>query len=273
MIPPQRQQLTTAPATGVQGKVDLMPLMDLITFSVAPGTWHVQDGYGHDVPSKKPASGDAPADQQNAMVPFFLSISLIIKCPEDVHEDIAHFLRCLRRLQDINQRMKESNGLLGASNSPSEPESDGNKRTKVADMPDVDVLVSESKRVIGVAETTLFEIRLANYGTKAAKNLMIRADLSPNLEIVSVTGMQNDMAVATDQSKRMLKFSPVAQLEPGKVMIFGFHAKATGEKPKLATCKVIVAQDDLPHTIEDMAAVKVKSRPSAAIGSDDRSIR
>ena len=36
-------------ASGPQ--VDMMPLIQLITTSIAPGTWRVQDGYGHDVSS------------------------------------------------------------------------------------------------------------------------------------------------------------------------------------------------------------------------------
>ena len=37
-------------AKGDRPMVDLMPIIQLITTSIAPGTWHIQDGYGHDVP-------------------------------------------------------------------------------------------------------------------------------------------------------------------------------------------------------------------------------
>src|SRR5262249_42224953 len=160
-----------------------------------------------------------PADQKNAMVPFFLSISLIIKCSADEHDDIAHLLRCLRRLKDpwgdveeegrhvvlpkpnraadrntndqrtqaeadpqnrINQLAKKVNELALDPGSPIEPEVSANKRTKVADMPDVDVLVSERTRIIGVSGTTMFEIQLANFGAKPATNLVLTADLSSN---------------------------------------------------------------------------------------------
>jgi RNA polymerase sigma factor (sigma-70 family) len=310
LIKPSTQKQTgTTPAAGVQSKIDMMPLIDLIEFSVAPGKWQVQDGYGNVVPSKKSTRAVAPGDQRNSIVPFFLSISLIIKCPEDVHDDIAHLLRCLRRLQDgpwgdaeegrhvllpnpqrpadrgtanpgtqaetdrRNKLMKELNGVLNASGSPGEPEASGNKRTKVAAIPDVDVLVSESKRVIGVSETTLFEIRLANYGNKPATNLQLAANLSSNLEVVSVAGMQNDLNVLTDESKHALRFSQINKLEPGTVMVFGFHVKAVGETPKLATCEVVVTYDQLSGTIGDMAGVKVKTRVPAALESFDRNIR
>ena len=231
-----------------------MPLMDLIAFSVAPGTWQVQDGYGHLVPSKRSNHAAIPEDQQNIMVPFHVSLSLIIKCPEEVHDDIVHFLRCLRRLQDSRGDREE-------------------ERTNVASKPDVDILVSESKRVIGVSDTTQFEIRLRNYGNKSATNLQLSANLSSNLEVVSVAGMQNDVTVSTDQTKHMLKFSQIAKMEPGTVMVFGFRVKATGETPRLATCRVIVSHDDLPDGTEDMAGVKVKTRVPAALESFDRNIR
>ena len=58
LIKPSTQKQTgTNPATGVQSKIDVMPLMDLIAFSVAPGTWQVQDGYGNVVPNKKSTRG------------------------------------------------------------------------------------------------------------------------------------------------------------------------------------------------------------------------
>ncbi len=255
LIKPSTQKQTgTTPAAGVQSKIDMAPLMDLIAFSVARGTWQVQDGYGHVVPSKTSTRAAIPEDQRNQMVPFHLSLSLIIKCPEDVHDDVANLLRCLRRLQAPQGDREE-------------------ERAKVAGTPDVDILVSESKRVIGVSDTTLFEIRLANYGNKPATNLQLTANLSSNLELVSAAGMQNDVNVSTDQSKHMLRFSQIAKMEPGTVMVFGFRVKATGETPRLATCKAIVSHDDLPDGTEDMAGVKVKTRVPAALESFDRNIR
>ena len=160
-----------------------------------------------------------------------------------------------------------------ARSSPSEPEAIGNNRTNVASKPDVDILISESKRVIGVSETTMFEIRLANYGSKPATNLQLAANLSSNLEVLSAASLQNDVSVLTDQSKHMLKFSQIAKMEPGTVMVFGFRVKATGETPRLATCKAILSHDDLPNGIEDMAGVKVKTRAPATLESFDRNIR
>ena len=40
----------SAVAKGERPMVDMTPIIQLITTSIAPGTWNVQDGYGHDVP-------------------------------------------------------------------------------------------------------------------------------------------------------------------------------------------------------------------------------
>ncbi len=96
-------------AKGERPMVDMMPIIQLITTAIAPGTWNIQDGYGHEVP---PAYGmgagfggdQGGIDQQRqpgAIVPFMLSISLIIKHTAEVHEQVGDLLRQLRRLQDL----------------------------------------------------------------------------------------------------------------------------------------------------------------------------
>ena len=60
------------------------------------------------------------------------------------------------------------------------------KRTDVQGMADVDLVVSESKRVLDVGGMTRFMIRLRNYGTKEATNLQVRANCSTdNLEVTN----------------------------------------------------------------------------------------
>jgi len=96
-------------AKGERPKADMTPLIQLITTSIAPGTWRVQDINGQDGSSAYGLGGgfggDAGGIDQNrqpgAIVPFFLSISLIIKHTAEVHEQVADLLRQLRRLQDL----------------------------------------------------------------------------------------------------------------------------------------------------------------------------
>ena len=96
-------------ATGERPKVDMTPIIQLITTSIAPGTWKVQDGYGQDASSAYGLGGGFGGDaggidqqrQPGAIVPFFLSISLIIKHTAEVHDQVADLLRQLRRLTDL----------------------------------------------------------------------------------------------------------------------------------------------------------------------------
>jgi type II secretory pathway component GspD/PulD (secretin) len=96
-------------AKGERPKVDMMPLIQLITTSIAPGTWRVHDNNGQDVSAAYGLGGgfggDAGGIDTNrppgAITPFFLSISLIIRHTSEVHEQVADLLRQLRRLQDL----------------------------------------------------------------------------------------------------------------------------------------------------------------------------
>ncbi len=92
--------------------VDMMPIIQLITSSIAPGTWRVNDTNGQDVSANYGmgggfggAGGDAGGIDTNrppgAITPFMLSISLIVRHTSEVHEQVADLLRQLRRLQDL----------------------------------------------------------------------------------------------------------------------------------------------------------------------------
>ena len=100
---------------GERPNVDMTPLIQLITTSIAPGTWRVQDSAGQDIspayglgqgfggPPGGGAGGGIDAQERppGAIIPFFLSISLIIRHTAEVHEQVADLLRQLRRLQDL----------------------------------------------------------------------------------------------------------------------------------------------------------------------------
>jgi RNA polymerase sigma factor (sigma-70 family) len=88
-----------APTVGGQHMYDLTPLVDLIETTVAPGTWVVQDARGNELPPRANRRGVAASTRQNSIIPFFLSVSLIVKCPKEAHDEIASLLRNLRRLK------------------------------------------------------------------------------------------------------------------------------------------------------------------------------
>ena len=141
----------------------------------------------------------------------------------------------------------------------------GRKTTDVMGMPDVDVVVSESKRVLDVGGETTFQIRLRNYGTKDATNLQITANLSKNLKFVKAGGGTPDVQVAHSEAENAVKFVQIEKLGPGKELVLGVQVRVTGEDPKLATCRVCVTHDDLTDKFEDMAGVKVTSQRRTAV--------
>jgi uncharacterized repeat protein (TIGR01451 family) len=140
----------------------------------------------------------------------------------------------------------------------------GRLHTEVVGMPDVDLVVSEKKRVLDVGGTTTFYVTLRNYGTEQATNLQVSAVLSDNLEIVSAGGGSKDVTVGMDPNKHAVKFEQINKLGPNKEMVLGILVKVVGENPRTATCRVSVIHDDLAERFEDMASVKVTSTKRTA---------
>ena len=92
----------------VVSETDMLPLINLITNTIAPGSWRVTDmagksenAYGMGGAFGGGAGGDADAAQPGSITPFMLSISLIIRHTAEVHEEVAELLKQLRRLQDL----------------------------------------------------------------------------------------------------------------------------------------------------------------------------
>ena len=97
-------------STSERPQVDMTPLIQLITTTIAPGTWRVQGGDGQDLSAAYGLGGGfggglggdiEESRPPGSITPFFLSISLIIRHTAEVHEQIADLLRQLRRLQDL----------------------------------------------------------------------------------------------------------------------------------------------------------------------------
>jgi len=102
------------PGSDVRPKVDMKPVMNLISSTVAPRTWHMDDA--------SDASGQASDRRGNRMVPFYLSISLIVRCPREVHDQVASLLRGLRDLltaRDATTARPDPSEVPGAVVNPS----------------------------------------------------------------------------------------------------------------------------------------------------------
>ena len=141
------------------------------------------------------------------------------------------------------------------------------KATDVVGIADVDLVVSESKRVLDVDGKTTFQIRLRNYGTKDATHLLVTANLSPNLKFESWGSANQDVKVQQNPKENAVVFQGIDKLGPGKQIDLGIVVSVTSPQPRLATCRVSVIHDDLPdnNKFEDMAAVKVTSPRGAVV--------
>src|SRR5436305_3163755 len=98
------------------------------------------------------------------------------------------------------------------------------KITDVQGMPDVDLRVTERRRVVDVDGTTTFQIRLRNYGTKEATKLLVRGKVSDNLVIVQTAGGPEQEAQSSPDGHGIV-FPIIERLGPGKEMIMGIQVK------------------------------------------------
>jgi uncharacterized repeat protein (TIGR01451 family) len=143
------------------------------------------------------------------------------------------------------------------------------KNTDVKGIADVDLVVSESKRVLDVGGTTLFQIRLHNYGTKEATNIVVEANLASNLKFERAGGGSQDVKVDKNVQTNSIRFSNIEKLGSGKELLLGVEVSVAGDTPKLATCRVTMTHDELNDKLEDMAAVKVTNQRRAAAADGD----
>lgn len=143
--------------------------------------------------------------------------------------------------------------------------SGGRLVTEVFGMPDVDLVVSERQRAVDINGRTTFYIRLRNYGTKEATNIVLKGSVTANLKfskLLTSDGVPSDLEVWSKDGQ--IRFArgrtegpAIPRLGPGKEVVIGLEVEVTSAEPRLATLTVTATHDDLSGTYEDMAGVKV----------------
>ncbi|MFI5456316.1 MAG: RNA polymerase sigma factor [Isosphaerales bacterium] len=109
------------PSTGTQPMVEVTPIIELITSTVAPGTWQVGDGLGHEISSNIVGGRRGQTKPVGSITPFFLSISLIIQCTPEAHKEIASLLRRLRNVIESRDRQGANTARPAAPPAPPKP--------------------------------------------------------------------------------------------------------------------------------------------------------
>ncbi len=91
-------------------RIDMTPIVQLITSAISPGSWKINDGSGA-ADSGTPfglgggfggaAGGLDAAAPVGSITPFILNISLIIRHTSEVHAEVEDLLKQLRKLHDL----------------------------------------------------------------------------------------------------------------------------------------------------------------------------
>jgi RNA polymerase sigma factor (sigma-70 family) len=115
---PQNRRKELSPGVETGPMIHMDPLIRLIATTIAPGTWRIQDSAGSEVmldlgheggaPKHDVKSGQTRPMRTGAIVPFFLSLSLIIRCTPEVQEQVANLLRGLRDVVDAREGRTEN---------------------------------------------------------------------------------------------------------------------------------------------------------------------
>jgi uncharacterized repeat protein (TIGR01451 family) len=128
--------------------------------------------------------------------------------------------------------------------------------TSVTGIADLEMNITERRRVLDVGESTIFYVKMRNTGTKAAKKVLLTAVLSANLEVTDTAGLEQEARPGEKPGEVL--FPQIDTIEPGKTLDISIRAKAL--KAGVATCRVFLMHDDLPDPstkIEDIAHTRV----------------
>jgi uncharacterized repeat protein (TIGR01451 family) len=119
--------------------------------------------------------------------------------------------------------------------------------TNVTGMPDIELQISERRRVIDVDEETDYEIQIENHGSKEASKLFLTARLSDQLVVARTTGLSEGehAGMSTDGHEVMIRFPSIPRLAPRSKLVLTIRAKAI--KPGIATVRVTLIHDDLQN--------------------------
>lgn len=132
------------------------------------------------------------------------------------------------------------------------------RHTEVVGIADVDLVVSEKKRVVDVGGETTFFITLRNYGTKEATRLTVIARLSQNLKYVDAGTKATDVTMQGSEKGDAVTFE-IPKLGAGKELALGVLVQVLNGDAKQGTCNVSVKHDELTEPFVDMASIRVTS--------------
>lgn len=126
------------------------------------------------------------------------------------------------------------------------------RSTDVQAIADLDLEISEDRRVVDVGETTTFKVRIRNKGRKEASGLLVSAVHSDNIEVVETRGTDKNAEYVKDKPG-MFAFPVIDRLGSDKECDLWIKVKAL--KPGQATCRVSLIHGDIQT--DDVSFFKV----------------
>jgi uncharacterized repeat protein (TIGR01451 family) len=133
--------------------------------------------------------------------------------------------------------------------------------TDVHGLADLEFDVIERRRVVDIDDTTAFQIRIKNVGTKEATRILVSARYSKNIKPLETSNGTDDRTEAKfNPSKQLIAFPAIDRLAPGKEVVLGIKVQAVDQGQ--AKCKVSLMHDDMneKESLEGMASFKITAR-------------
>lgn len=127
-------------------------------------------------------------------------------------------------------------------------------KTTVEGLADLDLEISEGRRVVDVNDETVFTIKVKNIGTKEASQILISARHSDNVKVVMTAGTDKEAKYGDKPGEFF--FPQIDRLAKDQTLTLRVRVKAV--KEGLATCRVFVRHDqDADQPIEDIANFRI----------------
>jgi uncharacterized repeat protein (TIGR01451 family) len=133
---------------------------------------------------------------------------------------------------------------------------EGSKSTIVEGLADLDLEVTEKRRVVDVGDTAVFSIKITNRGTKEATQVLVSGFLSKNLAAREVD-IENNGEVGYSEATGEIRFPKIDRVGPGKSTTVNVKVQAL-PSPGLATFRVQLVHDDLKEgKLEDIGSFRI----------------
>jgi uncharacterized repeat protein (TIGR01451 family) len=114
--------------------------------------------------------------------------------------------------------------------------------TAIRGIPKLQLSVSEPRGVLDEGEESTYEIRIRNEGSKEANALIVKGQVTPNLEVIGIEGPESKGSGSAPQEPQTAVFPQIDRLPPrGEItLLIRVRALRAGD----ATCQVTVGHAD-----------------------------